>query len=408
MMPCEPWGADPTGRPDSCAEVPLYAVVVPSQPSEPTKRALVICYSPVGSDARVSNQIRWLEGAGYRVDILSRGPEHPDATGRGFRIGELSRRLALIFHAFLWPRARFRGTVEKFLPTSELAGQEYDLIILNDHHLLPWAVDALPAMARGPVVLDLHEVYAGNGTALVYRLLIAPYDDWLLTFMNAPVFTKYLTVAEGIADLYRDQYGLPRPGVIRNVAPYEELEPSPVDPEQIVLVHHGYAAVERGIDIMLDAALLLEPRFKLVLMVLGDDASLAPLRSYPAIAAGRAEFRDPVGVTEVARALNEYDLELIFFPPRFGNNIYALPNKFFEAIQGRIGVVIGQSPEIVGFVREHGFGLVVDGWTGADLAAALNALSPDEITAMKQAADRAAAEFSTLGEGPRFLTEVGA
>jgi len=356
----------------------------------------------------VSNQIRWLEGAGYRVDILSRGPEHPDATGRRFKIGEITSRMSLIFHALLPPRARFRGTVEKFIPTAELAGQEYDLIIVNDHHLLPWAVEALPALARGPVVLDLHEVYAGNGTALVYKLLIAPYDDWLLTFMKAPVFTKYLTVAEGIADLYRDQYGLPRPGVIRNVAPYEELEPSPVDPERILLVHHGYAAVERGIDIMLDAVMLADPRFKLVLMVLGDDTSLAPLRAHPAIAAGRAEFREPVGVTEVARALNGYDLELIFFPPRFGNNIYALPNKFFEAIQGRIGVVIGESPEIVGFVREHGFGMVVDGWTGADLAAALNALSADEVMAMKTAAARNAADFSTLGEGPRFLALVGA
>lgn len=367
-----------------------------------------MCYSPVGNDARVTNQIRWLEAAGYRVDVLSRGPEHPDATGRKFRIGypPLWRRVAM--HALLGSRARFRRLVEKHMPTSELAGQKYDMVIVNDLHLLPWVVKAVPALTDGPVILDLHEVYSGNGTSLVYKLLIAPYDDWLLTFITSPVFTKHLTVAEGIADLYRDQYGLARPGVIRNVAPYEKLEPSPVDPDHIVLVHHGYAAVERGIDIMLDASLLLEPRFKLVLMVLGDDRSLAPLRQHPAIAAGRVEFREPVGVTEVARALNGYDLELIFFPPRFSNNIYALPNKFFEAVQGRLGIVIGESPEIVGFVRDHGLGIVVDGWTGADLASALNKLSADDIAAMKQASNHAALELSTTGEGPRFLAEIGA
>jgi hypothetical protein len=159
---------------------------------------------------------------------------------------------------------------------------------------------------------------------------------------------------------------------------------------------------------MLDAALLLEPRFTLVLMVLGDERSLAPLRRHPAISAGRAKFRQPVGVTEVARALNGYDLELIFFPPRFANNVYALPNKFFEAIQGRLGIVIGESPEIVGFVQEHGFGIIVDGWSAADLAAAVNRLSTDEILAMKQAASRAAFSLSTQGEGPRFLAEIGA
>jgi hypothetical protein len=154
--------------------------------------------------------------------------------------------------------------------------------------------------------------------------------------------------------------------------------------------------------------MLLDKRFSLVLMVLGDDRSLAPLRSHPAIAAGRAVFREPVGVTQVASALNEYDLELIFFPPRFANNVYALPNKFFEAIQGRLGVIIGQSPEIVGFVRERGFGLIVDGWTGNDLADALNALTADQISEMKAAADRAALDLSAKGEGPRFLALVGA
>jgi hypothetical protein len=262
-------------------------------------------------------------------------------------------------------------------------------------------------MAQGPVILDLHELYSNNGTGLVYKLLIARYDDWLLTFMGDPVFTAYQTVAEGIADIYRDDYGLPRPGVIRNVAPYEELEPSPVDPQNIVLVHHGYAAVERGIDIMLDAMLEADARYSLVLMVLGDDRSLAPLRSHPAVAAGRASFREPVGVTEVAKALNEYDLELIFFPPRFPNNTFALPNKFFEAVQGRLGVIIGESPEIIPFVREHGLGLVIEGWSGSDLAAALNALTAEQITDLKNASHRAARELSTIGEGPRFLALLG-
>ncbi|UYN82578.1 MAG: glycosyltransferase [Microcella sp.] len=378
------------------------------QPIQPSKRALVICYSPIASDGRVTNQIRWLEGAGYTVDVLSRGPEHPNASGKQFHIGYPSFVTRVAMHLFLTHRARFRRLISKHMPTAQLHGEQYDLVIVNDHHLLPWVIDVVPALAHGPVVLDLHEVYSGNGTSLSYRMLIAPYDDWLLTFLTDPVFTKHLTVAEGIANLYRDEFEITRPGVIRNVAPYEELEPSTVDPDHIVLVHHGYAAVERGIDIMLDAAMLLEPRFSLVLMVLGDETSLAPLRRHPAVAAGRARFRDPVGVTEVAKALNEYDLELIFFPPRFANNVYALPNKFFEAVQGRLGVVIGESPEIVGFVRDLGLGIVVDGWEASDLASALNSLTADQISAMKQASGRAAVELSTRGEGPRFLAEVGA
>ena len=271
---------------------------------------------------------------------------------------------------------------------------------MNDHHLLPWVVGCGSRARQGPVVLDLHEVYSGNGTRLVYRLLIARYDDWLLTFITSPVFTKRLTVAEGIADLYHEQYGVPRPDVILNVAPYEELEPSPVDPERILLEHHGYAAVERGIDIMLDAALELEPRFTLVLMLLGGEAELAWIRRHPAVVRRRAVLRDPVKVTDVARAVNDCDLELIFFPPRFANNTYALPNKFFESVQGRLGIVIGHSPEIEPFVRKHRLGIVVDGWEASDLVAALNRLSADDITAMKQAADRGRRGAVDQGRGP--------
>lgn len=373
-----------------------------------SKRALVMCYSPIGSDARVSNQIRWLEADGYRVDVLSRGPDHPDATGRVFRIGYPPLWRRLLIYGLFRGRARFRRLVERYLPTSELAGQTYDLVLVNDLQLLPWAATAAPTMTSGPVILDLHEVYSGNGTSLFYKVLLSHYDEWLLTFIASPAFTKRITVAEGIADLYRDQYGVPRPGVIRNVAPYEQLTPSVVDPDRILLEHHGYAAVERGVDIMLDAALLLESRFTLVLMVLGEEAEFAAIRRHPAFAAGRVELRKAVAVTEVARAVNDCDLEVIFFPPRFANNVYALPNKFFESIQGRLGFVIGQSPEIVPFVREYGLGVIVDGWTAADLASAVNKLSADEITAMKKASDRVAAELSTRGEGPRFLAEIGA
>lgn len=375
--------------------------------SASSKESLVVCYSPVENDARVSHQIEWLEAAGYRVSIMSRGPEHPSATGRRFKIGELRERLKLIFFAFMPARIRFHFTVEKYIPAAELEEQNFDLVIVNDHHLLPWITRNASKFAKGTVALDLHELYSNNGTDLIYKLLIAPYDDWLLTFISNPVFTHRMTVADGIADIYRDEFGIPRPSVVRNVAHFENLRPSKVDPDNIELVHHGYAAVERGIDLMLDAVLLLEPRFKLKLMVLGDEKTLENIKKHPAFEAGRAELREPVKVTEVARALNGYDLEMIFFPPRFPNNKHALPNKFFESVQGRLGVIIGDSPEIIPLVESYGLGIVVDGWTAQDLASAINSLTTAQIEQLKSASDSAAEELSTRGEGKRFFEAIG-
>ena len=371
------------------------------------KKALVVSYAPVENDARVGNQIRWLESAGYCVDVLSQGPEHPDSTGRPLRIRRPALPVRLAMHLLLPPAVRFRWMVQAGLPAAELRGCRFDAVVVNDHHLLPWAVVALPAMTAGPLVLDVHELNPNVSSSLFYTLRISRYIDWLMTFISSPIFTSRLTVAEGIADLHRDARGIARPGVIRNVVPYERLEASPVDPDCIVLVHHGYAVIERGIDVMLDAALRLEPRFRLVLMVLGDARTIAALRSHPAVAAGRVEFRSPVAVTDVARAVNGYDLELAFFPPRSTNNRHALPNKFFEAVQGRLGVVIGRSPEMVPLVERYGFGLIVEGWDAAHLATALNGLTAEDVVALKRATSAAAVALSAQSEGERFLAELG-
>lgn len=364
-------------------------------------------FPPVERDARVANQIRWLESAGYRVDILSRGPEHPGATGRRLRIAYPPLIVRLAVHALLPPATRFRWLIRRGLPLDELVGARYDVVLVNDHHLLPWVVREAPALAKGPLILDLHEIDPNNGTSIPYRLLISRYIAWLLTFISSPVFTGRLSVAEGIADIYRDTYDLPRPSVIRNVVPFEDLEPSPVDPERIVLVHHGYAVIERGIDLMLDAALEFEPRYSVVLMAIGDRSAIATLRAHPAVAAGRVTFREPVAVADVAKAVNEYDLELVFFPPRSMNNRHALPNKFFEAVQGRLGVVIGESPEMSPLVRQYGLGCVVDGWSASDLARTVNGLTADDIAAMKQATRAAARDLSAQSEGPRFIAAIG-
>lgn len=386
--------------------MPDGQAVQPKPPS--TRRALVVCYSSVGRDARVSNQIRWLEQSGFRVDVLSRGPDHPDASGRTLTIGDPRvSRLRLGLLTLRHPRHRYDFLVGRQIPTAEVLREHYDLVVVNDHHVLPWAVEHAPALTDGPVILDLHELYADNGTSLRYRLLYAREDRWLLSFVRSPVFTQRLTVAEGIADTYRDDYAIPRPVVVRNVAPYEpDLSPSPVDPSRIALVHHGNAELDRGLTLMLDAAMLMEPRFDLELMVIGSDSAVGVLRRHPAVRSGRARLRAPVGVREVARALNPYDLEVIFFPPLYPNNAHVLPNKFFESIQGRLGVVIGDSPEMTPLVRRHCNGLIVEGWRAENLAAAVNQLTAEQVANMKRGSHLAARELSAATEGERFLAAI--
>lgn len=372
-------------------------------------RALVASHVPV-TDSRPSKQIRWLEAAGYRVDVLSRGEQHPEATGRFFRIGFPPFLLRLTAYALLPHRARFRFMIDSRIPSGVIPAPDakYDVVVVHDLELLPWFTAHAAELTDGPVMLDLHEYFGSQGVGFVYRALFERYHRWLLGSVADPAFTVRTTVADGIADLYVEHVGIPRPAVIKNAPPFADLAPSPVDPDRIRLVHHGRADLGRGLELMLDAVLMLDARFSLVLMLVGEEYELALLRRHPAVAAGRVEFRAPVAVDDVPAGINEFDLEIIFFPPKTENLRYVLPNKLFEAIQGRLGLVIGESVEMVRVVEGAGNGVVVPKWTAESLAATIEPLDAVAISAFKAASQAVAREYSAEHESAEFLRLVGA
>jgi hypothetical protein len=83
-----------------------------------------------------------------------------------------------------------------------------------------------------------------------------------------------------------------------------------------------------------------------------------------------------------------------------------LPNKFFEAVQGSIGVVIGDSPNMRSIVETDKFGLVVDGWKFSDLVSALNGLDRSTVNEMKINASNASRKLSSEYERQNFLAEI--
>lgn len=361
------------------------------------------------TDSRPSKQIRWLESAGYQVDVLSRGDAHPAATGRHVAIGFPPLVARMAAYALLPDRARFRFMIDSQIPADLVpqADAKYDVVVVHDLELLPWFVEHAAELTDGPIVLDLHEFFGSQGIGFTYRVLFARYHRWLLGFVADPVFTVRTTVADGIADLYVSTLGIPRPTVIRNTPPFADLQPSDRHDNRILLVHHGRADLGRGLELMLDAVLQLDPRFVLVLMLVGDDRELAYFRRHSAVAAGRVEFRDPVAVDDVPAALNDCDLEIIFFPPKTENLRFVLPNKLFEAIQGRLGLVIGESVEMVKVVEGAGNGIVVSGWTADALALSIASLDLHAVQTFKAGSHAVAHQYSAEHERSTFLALIG-
>jgi glycosyltransferase involved in cell wall biosynthesis len=385
-----------------------------------SRTALVLVENQLHRDPRVLRQIDWLLGDGWTVDSVGLGPR-PDRSGLRDHF-ELSRPPA-------WTRSTL-GTIRLYLLSgrrrrfrvlgsdrvdaevrARIAAGDYELVVFNDVHLLPWIKDPAiftPAALSGHLHVDVHEYFPATvPRTSLWRAATARSWAWRRRLIGDDAFRTRSTVVEAIGRLYARELAIPPLTIIRNAPAYEEHAPSPVDPERVRLVYHGKADWDRGLGLLVDAMSLLDDRFQLILMLVGGDAVVRDLRRRAAAVDQRVVFRAPVPTDEISAAIGGYDLEVMFYPPLTPNLRFALPNKLFEAIQGRLGIVVGATEPMSELIAEYHNGVVVrSGWTARDLADALRELSADAIAGMKAASDRAARELNAEHEGRAFLAIV--
>ncbi|HEY9498712.1 MAG TPA: glycosyltransferase, partial [Terrimesophilobacter sp.] len=221
-------------------------------------------------------------------------------------------------------------------------------------------------------------------------------------------FTSRSTVASRLAEFYAEDFGFETPAIVRNCPPFVDQNPSPVDPKNIKLVFHGMASWARGLRDICDALRMLDERFSVTFMLTPNRNVIAEVEEYARDLGDRVRFVPPVPMRDVSSTLNEYDLEIMFYQPESRNLEFSLPNKFFEAIQGRLGLVIGKSPMMSEIVSEFENGVIVDGWSTKDLADTLSSLTSERITALKSASHRAAVAINAETERSAFLESIGA
>jgi len=380
-------------------------------PSTPIKRALVASDSPIARDPRVLRQINWLMQLGWRVDTVGRGPRPSDLNGSHESIPRRSIVARTAAYLFLPNPLKYRVLMSSMIPEPLRHGrvaERYDLVLLNEIEMLPWFADVRQQLLdpHGTSHVDLHEYAPSQRAGLAYRLVFKRFRDWMTSFIPSESIDSRSTVGDGIAGLYVAHFGITRPSIVRSCPNFVDQRPSAVDADNIRLIHHGVASNTRSLDRLITAMAVAEKRFSLELMLVGSAEALAPLKKLAEPFGDRVRFRDPVKVHEIPTAINASDIELIFFPPVNDNLRFALPNKFFEAVQGRLAVVTGESQEMVNVINEYGNGAIVSGWTAEDLGRRLNQLSVADITEMKNAAHEAAHELSAESERARFIDAV--
>ena len=353
---------------------------------------LVICFSHLSNDPRVQRQLRALSGA-FRVTAA--GFSDPHIAGVDFipvngRLKSLrdKAQLALLLKAGLHEQA-YWSAVSVRSALARLAAAKFDLILANDLNTLPLACRLA---GTAPVVLDAHEFAPAEFEDLWrWRFFFRRHCEYLCA-RYIPQVAGMITVSDGIARAYRERYGV-EVSVVLNAPEYATLEPSTVAADEIRLVHHGAAIPSRRIELMIELAGLLDPRFHLDLVLVPTVPAYHQRLRALAAANPRIRILPPLPMQDLVSHANAYDMGLILYPPNSFNMKHALPNKFFEFIHARIAVALGPSVEMAPLVNRLGCGVVASDFTPASLAGALNALSREQVIAMKHAAANAAREL---------------
>lgn len=365
---------------------------------------LVLSFSDLARDPRVSRQIDWLAS---EFSVIAAGTGRPSrsdvrfipvAAVLGGKAAKAMRGLRLL--ARRHEKVYWNTFGSAF---AALEGERPDLLIANDLDALPLMI-RLGEIAHSPVLFDAHE-YAPRefDDSLRWRLLRAPYAIEL-TKEYLPRAAAVTTVGTAIADEFASLTGV-RPEVITNAPSYHpELSPRPAGADgKIRLIHHGGAIASRKIENMLEIAPRLEGRFEFNFMLVENEPAYAAKLKAMAANSPNVHFRPAVPMPELSANLNQYDVGVYLLEPTNFNNKNALPNKFFEFLQGRLAIAIAPTPEMARIVKATGAGVVADDFRPESLAKVINAMTADDVNRHKQAAHAAAREYSAETNREKFL-----
>ncbi len=354
-------------------------------------RLLIVSFSPIAHDARVLKQVRHFS---QHYEVVTCGyAGAPAESTRHLQIPDDApwaerRREWLVLRQYsriYWQSAAIRAAQQLLRDEPR-----FDIVIANDIDTVGLALSLEPRLG---VHADLHE-YAPrlNEEFLTWRLFVAPFVRWQCRrFLRRAA--SVTTVGQGIADEYRRVFGVTAQ-VATNAAPHQpDLEPTPVS-SPIRIVHSGAALKNRGIDEIIAAVESSSTEVTLDLYLMPNNVAYLESVRQSVAESSRVTLHEPVPYAELGATLNQYDCGIHVIPPVSFNNRWALPNKFFDYVQARLGVIIGPSPEMARTLEQYGLGVVTAGFTADDIRVALDRLTPEAVSEFTAHAHAAAAALS--------------
>ncbi|MBO2988385.1 glycosyltransferase [Leucobacter tardus] len=365
------------------------------------RRLLIISFSNITQDARVLKQVREFS-SDWEVSTCSYGPK-PEGSTHHYAVPDDAihwayDRKSLVLrryeHAY-WTNAAI-ASAREFLD-----GGMWDVVLADDLDTVPLALSLNPVFG---VHADLHE-YAPREKedVLRWRIFVSPFRRWMCGRYLSKC-ASVTTVGAALAKEYEREFGI-EVGVVMNATPYAELPVNPVG-RPIRVVHSGAGRKGRALEVMLEAAARTEADVTLDMYLTPNDPEYVQQLRHRFGHHPKISINDPVPYTELIDTLNRYDVGVFVLPPRTFSYRWALPNKLFDFIQARLGIIIGPSPEMASIVKDHHLGAVAGGFEARHLVEAFDCLTPEAVASWKHNSAQVASELSAAPQNALWREAV--
>ncbi|MEJ6489818.1 glycosyltransferase [Leucobacter sp. USCH14] len=360
---------------------------------------LILSFSRIESDARILKQIR-LFADDFAITTCGYGAR-PEGTVAHVEVDSAEPRLVVLLRA-AFIRLHLFALAYRITPAVRqakrgLRKRDFDVVLANDLDTVGVALSVAP---QNRVHVDLHEYWPGredqNPAWVKVRL---PYYLWQLR-RKATRARSVTTVSSTIAARYAEEFDI-EAGVVTNASPARDFSPTEVA-EPLRVVHSGASLASRRVENIMRGVAQARNGATLDLFLVGEGTPYHDgLRALAKELGPRITVLPPVPQEDLLDTLNRYDVGIHVLPPTNTNNALALPNKFFDYVQARLALLIGPTASMVDLLQEHELGVVTDGFTPAEISAAVEDLDLDKVRIFKAnaeaAAERLSSEYQNVG-----------
>lgn len=387
------------------------------------KKIAILCFSDYVKEPRVIRTIQALQYE-YRIHVFSPGKNTMNSIEFTNIEPCIYEKILPNFHAS-WPRllqkainAYLKFFVEKRYSDNSfylnkywtnarvklkktINEQKFDLVICH-------GIETLPVIAElnGPIkVFNAHEYYLRefeeNPNWLKYT---QPYYRFILESYIRKIDLMFC-VCQTIQEQYIKDYQL-NSVIITNARDFANVQIKKREDDLVKLVHHGAAIKGRNLEKTINVIDFLPANYELNLVLIPTEPEYYNDLKIKYSINKKIKFLDPVNIEEIPAFISYFDIGLYILPPTNYNNMAALPNKFFDFIQGCLCLAVSPNTEMKRLVEKHGLGIVSTDFSSETMADMIMQLSTDQINSYKTNACKNSETLSSLETKKEMLYQI--